>query len=65
MSRAKPGADRKSRSGPTIPEGERHGTRMSLRLNPDAARALDVLARRWCVVRSQAIVRLIAEAAWS
>ena len=53
----------KSRSGPTIAEGDRLGTRMNLRLDPETTQALDALARRWSLVRSQVIARLITEAA--
>ena len=62
MSRRKPTPESKSRSGPTIPEADRLGTRMTLRLDADTTQALDALAARWGVVRSAAIARAIAQA---
>lgn len=60
------GVRRPSPSGPsgrTTPDDERDGTRMTLRLDSATTRALDALARRWGVVRSQAIARALREAA--
>ena len=62
MPRRKPTPERKSRSGPTIAEADRLGTRMTLRLDGDTTTALDALARRWGLVRSQVIARAIVEA---
>jgi len=62
MPRRKPTPECKSRSGPTIPEADRLGTRMTLRLDADATTALDALTRRWGIVRSLAIARAIVEA---
>ena len=62
MPRRKPTPTRKV-SGRSLDESERLGTRMNLRLDPDTTAALDALARRWSIVRSQVIARLITEAA--
>lgn len=62
MPRAKPTLERKSRSGPTVPEDARLGTRMNLRLDEDDTAALDALTRRWGIVRTHAIARAIREA---
>jgi len=63
MPRRKPTPERKSRSGPTIAEGDRLGTRMTLRLDGVTTSALDALAARWGLVRSQVIAKVIREAA--
>jgi len=51
-----------TRSGPTIEEVDRLSTRMTLRLDRATTTALEALARRWGLVRSQAIARAILEA---
>jgi len=51
-----------TRSGPTVAEVDRLSTRMTLRLDRATTTALEALARRWGMGRSQAIARAILEA---
>ena len=58
------GVRRPSPSGPSgvVAEADRLGTRMTLRLDSATTAALDALARRWGLVRSQVIARAILAA---
>lgn len=56
------GVKRPSPSGPSGGD-DRLGTRMTLRLDAETTVALDALARRWGLVRSQVIARALALAA--
>ena len=56
------GVKRPSPSGPSGGD-DRSGTRMTLRLDAATTAALDELARRWGLVRSQVIARALREAA--
>lgn len=50
--------ERKSRSGPNIPEEQRHTVRVRVPREP-----AEELARRWGVSESDAVVRAVTEAA--
>jgi hypothetical protein len=52
---------RRRPSGPTQPEAERKNVQVMLRLPPREARRLDLLAKRWGVTRSEAVVRMIEQ----
>lgn len=50
---------RPHRSGPNIPEAQRHTVRVVLRLPPGAAESLESLAQAWDTTRSDAVARLV------
>ncbi len=47
------------RSGPNIPESQRHTVRITIRVPPAVAEALDELADDWGVGVSAVVVRLV------
>jgi predicted transcriptional regulator len=52
----------KKASGRNIPEAQRGGVQVKLRLPHDVADDLDELAERWGLTRSGAVARLVEEA---
>lgn len=50
---------RKSRSGPTPPESQRHTVRATIRISPDDLDALDEYAAAIGTTRSEAVVRAV------
>jgi predicted DNA-binding protein len=52
----------KKASGRNIPEAERGGVQVKLRLPEDVRDDLDDLAERWGLTRSGAVARLVEEA---
>ena len=52
---------KKRSSGPTQPEPDRKRKQYTLRLSDDEVEALDTVAERWGVSRSDAVARLARE----
>jgi hypothetical protein len=53
---------RKTVSGPNIPEAQRSTVQVKLRLPPEVADQLDMLAANWGVTRSGAVAGLVEAA---
>lgn len=56
------GFTRPSPSGPTVPEDRRERVHCALRLRPEDVARLDAAAAAWGVTRSEAVLRLLAQA---
>jgi predicted DNA-binding protein len=52
-------AAKKKASGVNIPEAQRSGVQVKLRLPPEVAEDLDALAARWNLTRSGTVARLL------
>lgn len=52
----------KKASGANIPEDQRSGIQVKLRLPEEVAEDLDTIARRWGLTRSGTVARLIEDA---